>query len=167
MRVLTIIFLTLFSLQTLALEIHFEVDSTFEGVMKSDVEEAIQKLNYALSDKRLWAAIEGIEEYTCLTPPYENPQNIIELLKERVIDIPLGTYWYWKKKVIAKTLNGKIYLNRKNKKRSIKAWSATLFHESLHVLGIGHCGKNDVSKYPYIKQSIPYQWAEILSQFMN
>lgn len=40
----------------------------------------------------------------------------------------------------------------------------TLFHETLHTLGFGHCGVNNVRIFPKIKKSVPYQFGEILEE---
>lgn len=40
----------------------------------------------------------------------------------------------------------------------------TLFHETLHTLGFGHCGVNNVRIFPRIKKSVPYQFGDILEE---
>lgn len=38
----------------------------------------------------------------------------------------------------------------------------TLFHEALHSVGYGHCGKNNIRFFPKIKKSVPYRFGQFV-----
>ncbi len=42
--------------------------------------------------------------------------------------------------------------------------AGTLFHETLHVIGYGHCGKNNIRLFPKIKRSIPYKLGDYIKE---
>jgi ssRNA-specific RNase YbeY (16S rRNA maturation enzyme) len=48
--------------------------------------------------------------------------------------------------------------------RPDKEVANTLFHESLHTMGYGHCGKNNIRLFPKIKRSIPYKLGNFVEE---
>lgn len=40
----------------------------------------------------------------------------------------------------------------------------TLFHETLHSVGYGHCGRNNIRLFPKIKKSVPYKFGDFIQK---
>jgi predicted Zn-dependent protease len=58
-----------------------------------------------------------------------------------------------------------VSINRKNLEwRKDSSVANTLFHEALHVIGFGHCNKNNIKLYPWIQRSIPYKLGDFLEE---
>lgn len=150
-----------------ALNLNFNISEDFPYTMKARVLEAQVMIEQVLQNRDFWKQLDEVQDFTCLESPYETTQKAREFIENINIEINVNSYWYFKKKVIAKTVAGVIYLNRKNKYRTSIAWANTLFHEAMHAAGIGHCGLNDIARYPYIKESIPYKLGSIIEEIIS
>jgi hypothetical protein len=69
-------------------------------------------------------------------------------------------------RVTAHTIGTTITLNS-NFEQSELEWSNTIFHEMLHVIGFGHCGKNNPRIYKKILKSVPYLGGDYMQETLS
>ncbi len=162
MKILVTILFLLTSASSSSMEFNYEIDSNLNGKLRDNVEIAIKNIQRILVDDEYWERVNEVDSFTCTDETTPSIQEI----RQMKIEFKLRKYWHFKKKVKAKTVGKTISLNSRAGARTPEALSNTIFHEMLHVAGLGHCGVNNISKYPYIKDSIPYTLGSILEDML-
>ncbi|MCP4915065.1 MAG: hypothetical protein GY909_18245 [Oligoflexia bacterium] len=146
------------SLQAMTLD--YIIDSNLKGQLRANVDKALENVERVLSDEYFWSKVSEVESFTCT----DEKTPSIEDIRRMKIKFHLKGYWHIKKKVKAKTVGSTVSLNKRAGARTVNALSNTIFHEVLHVAGIGHCGVNSISRYPHIQNSIPYVLGRMLEE---
>lgn len=91
-------------------------------------------------------------------------QDILNHLETAVAPIKIKFYQA-SPRVLGSTLGNTISFNIVNfKDRSDASVANTLFHETLHTIDYGHCGKNNIRLFPKIKRSAPYKLGDFIEK---
>lgn len=136
--------------------IHAQIDVNPE--MEDRIVKILDLIEMGLEQDELYTLIGGVARYSCTkeTPSYAVAKNIRASNFNLVIESAvLGS------RVTASTSSRAITINEIYN-QSLTSWTNTLFHEMLHVIGYGHCGKNDPRFHPKILKSVPYMAGDMM-----
>jgi hypothetical protein len=134
---------------------HINVDKNLD----EKITKALELIERGLQEPSFYQKIAETKKFTCLTMPHDQVLKIIqestfeiELVSEKLSDV-----------VTASTTESTITLNH-DYEQNVQAWSNTLFHEMLHVIGFSHCGLNNPRIFRHILKSVPYKVGDYMEE---
>ncbi|MBL7666276.1 MAG: hypothetical protein JNM93_14160 [Bacteriovoracaceae bacterium] len=168
MKMIFVVSLFLSASAVHALDLEPTFQRKLKGSFKSKIQLALENLETVLASPEFYERVASIKSYTCMDSHSNGvtlARQVAPYLKKAKISFSLRSYWGWS--AVAATEGSVISLNKRYKKNSVNAWSNTLIHEILHAGGFGHCGLNDISRYPHILEAVPYKVGDVVEEMLD
>lgn len=156
------------SMSAFSLELQANFLKKLKGNFRNKIELALEQLNSVLETPEFYQRVKEIQTYTCMdshSNGVTRADQVSVYIKQAKVEFYLRSYRGFS--AVAGTSGNIISLNKRYRKNSVNAWANTLMHEILHVAGFGHCGLNDISRYPYIKEAVPYKVGKIVEDMLD
>lgn len=163
---MSVLLLSFFSNYLMAIQFDYTLSNNMSQKLRANIDDAIILIEDIVSRDEYWERMKQVDKFTCV----DDNTPTIDDIRHMQIEFHIQGYWHWNifsSTVKAKTEGNIISFNKRAGARTVPAIANTLFHEMTHVAGIGHCGLNDISKYPHIKEAIPYVMGEILQEMIE
>ena len=159
----------LVSLNAGAFEFQIEYNAEAVEADKARIEKIEKKVIEIVKTEAFKDSVVRYNNYSCynsknLPRDVRGIQDVVNHIDKAVAKIKVRFY-RTSPTVLGSTSGNEISFNLNNfATRSDKAIANTLFHESLHTLGYGHCGKNNIRLFPKIKRSVPYKLGDFVEK---
>lgn len=119
-------------------------------------------ITIGLSSDYLYLKFKETSKFKCTS---KNSESIAKEIEDSYFRFNIHTAVLGDR-VTAHTIGSTITLNS-NFEQSELEWSNTIFHEMLHVIGYGHCGKNNPRIYRKILKSVPYLGGDYMQETLS
>lgn len=164
MKTSLVVITLLFCLSQAAQALTFNIE--YIGESKPADVERIEKIKLRIEEVVKTDAFKDLvvryNNYSCynsknLPSGVSSTQDILNHIEKAIASIKVAFY-QTSPDILGSTIGKTISFNTNNFiTRTDASVGNTLLHETLHTLGYGHCGKNNINLFPKIKRSVPYK----------
>lgn len=139
-----------------------KVELNAPGEMEPMIISTLDLITMGLSTDTLYMKFKDTQKFKCTSKNSEIIASEIEnsYFRFNIQTAVLGDH------VTAQTIGSTITLNSNFDQTQLQ-WVNTIFHEMLHVIGFGHCGKNNPRIYRKILKSVPYLGGDYMQETLT
>ncbi|MCM0605083.1 MAG: hypothetical protein KA715_03260 [Xanthomonadaceae bacterium] len=149
----------------------FQISIQFGGDASSQVQAKIERVRdrvvAIVNSNEFKQEVMKISRFKCfdsdnLPEDVKTISDVLDYIEKTHAQIKIS-FFYEESRVSASTGTRIISFNTYHFNDAVDSETAnTLFHETLHTMDFGHCGKNNIRFFPKIKKSIPYRFGDIV-----